>query len=287
MKSFQSFILSLLATISFQSHALADDQGNDVETGANGGIVQSVGELTVEMVIKDAGILILFSDGKGSSIAASDASGSLTFKIEDKPKEYILKLQPLKNGGLGAAIDLTKLKGKILHMNVTIYGLEDPSIVDQALEFHMTGKLSDTLSDELLISLQKTCPVTGKSLGSMGKPPKIMIDGKPLFVCCEPCSERAKSKSEEYLKKYYSDKGKEVRPGVFEATLADAVAIASQKNCPVMDEELGGMGVPQKVNVNGKSIYICCAGCAKKLISEPEKYLAMLAERGVTPPDFE
>ena len=75
-------------------------------------------------------------------------------------------------------------------------------------------------------------------------------------------------------------------PGVFEATLADADAIAAQKKCPVMDEELGGMGAPQKVNVNGKSVYICCAGCAKKLHAEPEKYLAMLAKQGVTPPDF-
>ncbi|HBE68641.1 MAG TPA: hypothetical protein DDW52_10890 [Planctomycetaceae bacterium] len=120
----------------------------------------------------------------------------------------------------------------------------------------------------------------------MGKPPKIMVKGKPLFVCCEPCSAKIEAKPDEYLAKYYSAKGKEVRPGVFEATLADADAIAAQKKCPVMDEELGGMGAPQKVNVKGKSVYICCAGCAKKLHAEPDKYLAMLAKQGITPPEF-
>ncbi len=120
----------------------------------------------------------------------------------------------------------------------------------------------------------------------MGAPPKIMLGDKSLFVCCAGCTTKVKANPDVYLAKYYSAKGKEVRPGVFEATLADAKAIAAQRKCPVMDEELGGMGVPQKVNVNGKAVYICCAGCAKKLHAEPEKYLNMLAKQGVTPPDF-
>ena len=50
-----------------------------------------------------------------------------------------------------------------------------------------------------------------------------------------------------------------------------------------MNKDLGSMGNPQKVNVDGKSIYICCAGCAKKLLADPEKYLALLADRGIEP----
>ena len=111
-----------------------------------------------------------------------------------------------------------------------------------------------------------------------------MIDGKPIFVCCKGCTAKVKANPKPYLAKYYSAQGKEVRPGVFEATLADAAAIAAQKKCPVMDEELGGMGVPVKVNVKGKAVFICCAGCAKKLAADPDKYLAALAKAGVTPP---
>lgn len=48
--------------------------------------------------------------------------------------------------------------------------------------------------------------------------------------------------------------------------------------CTVMDEPLGGMGVPGKVNVKGKAVFICCGGCAKKLAADPDKYLAALKQ---------
>ncbi|MFN3193969.1 MAG: hypothetical protein ACE361_25895 [Aureliella sp.] len=250
-------------------------------TGPNGGVQQTVGSLQIETVLRENGIMFVIVDNNGLAVQSPNANGSMKLRVGDKPKEYTIKLQALKQGGIGAAIDLTKLKDKKLHMDVVLNGIQDETI-----EFHSMGILADTLSDSMLISLQKTCPITGKPLGTVGKPPKIMVKGKPLFVCCEPCSAKIKANPDEYLAMYYSAKGKEIRPGVYESTLADASAIAAQETCPVMDKKLGGMGVPQKVNVNGKSVYICCAGCAKKLDAQPEKYLAMLSKQGVNPPDF-
>ena len=167
-------------------------------------------------------------------------------------------------------------------MEVELIGL-----VEKPIQFSTSSVLQSRLSDEMLVRLQKTCPVTGKPLGSMGKPPKILVKGKPLFVCCPPCSSKITDNPEPYLKKYYTASIKKVRPGVFESNLSDADAIAAQKVCLVMNKDLGSMGNPQKVNVDGKSIYICCAGCAKKLLADPEKYLALLADRGIEPPDFQ
>ena len=49
--------------------------------------------------------------------------------------------------------------------------VEITNVGSQPLTFHTMGKLaSSKLSDELLISLQATCPVSGQPLGSMGKP---------------------------------------------------------------------------------------------------------------------
>ena len=39
------------------------------------------------------------------------------------------------------------------------------------------------VSDEELIAAQGSCPVSGKSLGSMGKPVKVMIKGEPVLLC--------------------------------------------------------------------------------------------------------
>ena len=52
----------------------------------------------------------------------------------------------------------------------------------------------DELSEEdrPLAKAQKFCAVNQKGrLGSMGKPYKIEIDGKPVFLCCDGCEEDA------------------------------------------------------------------------------------------------
>ncbi|MEJ7639273.1 MAG: hypothetical protein WKF75_15180 [Singulisphaera sp.] len=48
---------------------------------------------------------------------------------------------------------------------------------------------------------QKTCPVTGKPLGSMGVPPKIAVKGRVVFLCCDGCTAAVEASPEEYLAK--------------------------------------------------------------------------------------
>jgi hypothetical protein len=56
--------------------------------------------------------------------------------------------------------------------------------------------------DRELAKAQKFCAVaaTGR-LGSMGKPVKVMVDGKPVFLCCEGCESEALKNPEETLAK--------------------------------------------------------------------------------------
>ncbi|WP_404309635.1 hypothetical protein [Neorhodopirellula lusitana] len=251
-------------------------------TGPHGGTIQTVGERRVETVIADKGIMFMILGKNDQPIAPPDATGTLKLRVGDGEKEYTYQLKTLKNLAIGVGVDLSKVADQTLHMNVQI-----TNVGSEPLVFHAMGKLpSGLLSDELLISLQATCPVSGQPLGSMGKPPKITIGNKSLFVCCAGCTKKVEASPEQYLTKYYTAKGEQVREGVFKSTLADAAAIAAQKTCPVMDEPLGGMGVPGKVNVNGKAVYICCPGCAKKLHAQPDKYLAKLKQMGVTPPSI-
>ena len=57
---------------------------------------------------------------------------------------------------------------------------------------------------------------------------------------------------------------------------ADRASAEKQHFCPVSGEMLGTMGVPQKVEVNGRDVWICCSGCKDKLLAEPDKYLSKL-----------
>ncbi len=56
----------------------------------------------------------------------------------------------------------------------------------------------------------------------------------------------------------------------------DAASAEKQHICPVSGEMLGTMGPPQKVEVNGQQVWICCDGCKEAIVKDPEKYLAKL-----------
>ena len=320
LKSFTSALAIVVAmfavagSISAQEHKHSDHQHGKhkhaaMPTGPHGGNVQKIGDQRIETVIAPKGIMFMILDAEGKAITPPAAGGTLKLRVGAGVKQYPYVLKPLKNNAIGVAVDLSKVSNHMLHLDVTLSGLAAGPVV-----FHAMGRVAEPelwiclmhpqvrrptntkrcpicsmelvrgLPDSELVKLQGTCPVSGKKLGSMGVPPKVVVDGRPLFVCCAGCSDRVKASPQQYIAKYYKTKGDEIRPGVFKSTLADANAIAAQRLCPVMDEPLNSMGGPLKVNVKGKAVYICCAGCAKKLNATPDEFLAKLDKMGVKPP---
>jgi len=55
--------------------------------------------------------------------------------------------------------------------------------------------------DDKLIARQKLCPVTDEPLGSMGAPVKLILDGRPVFICCKGCEKAVRSEPKKYLAK--------------------------------------------------------------------------------------
>lgn len=157
-------------------------------------------------------------------------------------------------------------------------------IIDSEMTPEMIAQL-ESLSpeDRQLAKRQQICPVTQMLLGSMGAPLKVDIDGQPIFICCQGCAEHLKNDSKKYIAVLKAYSGKPNRdPKVTEALAslsAEDRAIAEQQHlCPVADFELGAMGTPIKVDVNGKPVFICCEGCRDKLLNESDFYLAKLAK---------
>jgi hypothetical protein len=56
----------------------------------------------------------------------------------------------------------------------------------------------------------------------------------------------------------------------------DAASAEKQHVCLVTDKMLGTMGPPVKVDVDGKTIWMCCEGCRDELTTNKETYLAKL-----------
>ena len=250
-------------------------------TGTHGGRLADVGTVEVETVLSRRGIRFYLVDSDGTVFRNRKASGVLQLKIGESPKVHALRLEGLKGEGIGAAVNLTKVVGKELHLDATI------DFPGRDTIFLKTSAKLSVVDDKLLASLQRTCPVTGKRLGSMGTPPKVMLDGRPLFVCCQGCATNLEREAAKHLEQYYAPNPKEVRPGIFESSLADAGAIEAQHICPVMNKDLGSMGPPMKVNLNGKAVYVCCLGCVQKLQDSPKEYLQELASQGIEPASIE
>jgi hypothetical protein len=61
--------------------------------------------------------------------------------------------------------------------------------------------------DRRLAERQKVCPVTGKPLGSMGKPPRVDLSGRAVFLCCRGCEETLRSYPQRYLAKLPAEPG--------------------------------------------------------------------------------
>ncbi len=67
--------------------------------------------------------------------------------------------------------------------------------------------------DHRLADAQRFCPVLPKNrLGVMGTPVKLMIDGQPVFICCEGCRTSALEKPQETLAKVQKLKETEAVP---------------------------------------------------------------------------
>ncbi len=65
-------------------------------------------------------------------------------------------------------------------------------------------------------------------------------------------------------------------PDLAEMSEPDRSAALKQAVCPVSRQTLGSMGTPVKVSIDGREVFLCCAGCEEQLRREPERYFSVL-----------
>lgn len=75
------------------------------------------------------------------------------------------------------------------------------------------------------------------------------------------------------------DEEAEIKAARAELSREDQRLVAAQEFCPVMpDKRLGVMGPPLKVIVKDQPVFLCCKGCRRKALANPEKTLAKVGE---------
>jgi YHS domain-containing protein len=266
--------VSALEQSSHQGHSHA--MPSQAASGPNGGSLRQTSGIQIETVVSQGGIQLFVYDRGGLPVSVDQGRGSASLRVEGYAKRYRYDLLPDGKGGLTAPVNLSKIAGRQIELDVKLVSITGASGL-VAFQEVASVPLSETQLVAAAVARQKICPVSGKALGSMGEAIAVDVDGQTVYVCCAGCVNAVKSNPAKYAAG---------RPQitVTSATAADAALIARQKVCPVMDEPLGGMGNPIKVMVGDKPIFLCCKGCIKKIQAEPAKYLAMVYGDAATPP---
>ena len=144
-------------------------------------------------------------------------------------------------------------------------------------------------ADEAAIRAQGNCPVMDQALGAHGPPLKVVIDGRPIFVCCQGCIDKVVQYCDFYFnkvaggtvsKQVAAPPSQQAPPrrniAISYATEADRPAIRAQGDCPVMNQPLGGHGAPIKIAIDGRPVFVCCKGCVGKVEQNPDFYLSQV-----------
>ncbi|MBA3485279.1 MAG: hypothetical protein H0T51_26075 [Pirellulales bacterium] len=155
-----------------------------------------------------------------------------------------------------------------------------------AVEAEVHANLSELgAKDRELAEAQGFCPImTEAALGTMGTPIKVDVNGEPVFVCCKGCSKKAQANPDKTLKTVAELKEKVSAAKDIEASFAslkpsDRGLARAQGYCVVMtDSPLGSMGAPVKLMVGEEPVFLCCAGCRRKALANPDQTLETVAK---------
>ena len=121
---------------------------------------------------------------------------------------------------------------------------------------------------------QRFCPMMMRTrLGASGKPIKVMVGSNAVFVCCKGCIDEVKEQPKEAVQA--AKKLRRATANLAKLSAEDRRAAEAQKFCAVnTDSMLGLMGSPVKIDVGGKSVFLCCGGCKRKAMANPKETLA-------------
>lgn len=102
-----------------------------------------------------------------------------------------------------------------------------------------------------------------------------LIAASSILVGCGSSPNKSLSKT--------GEQSHQVDPAELSANYAklndeDRALAEAQGYCAVTTEPLGSMGVPIKLVVKDQPVFVCCKGCEKKAVSNPEATLAKVVD---------
>jgi hypothetical protein len=73
--------------------------------------------------------------------------------------------------------------------------------------------------------------------------------------------------------------GDKIKTNLAKLKPEDRKLAEEQKYCALQtDHQLGSMGTPLKVEIEGQPVFLCCKSCEKEALAHPDKTLKQVAE---------
>lgn len=107
------------------------------------------------------------------------------------------------------------------------------------------------------------CPISGKQLGSMGDPVKLVTDNHLVQLCCKGCTSKAKARKDEIVR--------DIQAAAY-AKQKDSYAL---KTCLNTGEELDPKATIEVMH-GSTLLRFCCEDCIDELNKAPAKMLGKL-----------
>jgi hypothetical protein len=157
---------------------------------------------------------------------------------------------------------------------LTVGCAKEAPLLPQDKEANIRASLAKLDPDDReLAEEQKFCPVkTENRLGSMGKPVKVMIKEQPVFLCWKGCEKQALADPDSTLA---TVEDLHIKAVLDKLDPDDRKVAEEQRFCAVETENrLGSMGKPVKVVIKEQPVFLCCKGCERRALANPNKTLA-------------
>lgn len=113
----------------------------------------------------------------------------------------------------------------------------------------------------------RACVVSGKKFSREARPVEHVVNGRLVLLCSDECAKKVDASPETYLAK------------VNEAVIAEQKPGYPMTTCVVSAEALGEMGAPIEMVHGTRLVRLCCKGCRKAFLKEPDKFLAQIDEK--------
>lgn len=105
-----------------------------------------------------------------------------------------------------------------------------------------------------------TCIASNEKLGDDAV--TFTVDGTTFKTCCDKCKAKVEKAPAEFSKK------------LADANQAAQLAHYPLKTCAISGEELGSMGTPVTLVLDGTAVQLCCKSCVKKASAKPAEMAA-------------